>query len=115
MSHTFRCRHSLPKDFVYRDGGWLIMHEDCPSERAYRDLYNQHNRYPWELEAEDLPEWFHKTDNAPVVRGSWMNKEKASWRLIHTRRYRRYEKRLMHHGRWEDILPYKRTSGWLTW
>lgn len=112
MSRTYRCRHSIPDDYRYRDGAWMLLHEDCPSQKAFHEITRS---TPWHSEPEEAPEWYWKTKDAPTIRGSWYNKEKKCERQIHTRRYRRYEKRLMHHERWDALLPYKRTSGWLTW
>jgi len=113
MSRTFRCRHAVPKGYTYRDGCETIMYEGCPGLRAYMSI-------PWRFwnhpqENEGIPEWFFRMHDAPKVRTRWANKEKKDYRKIHQRRYRGYERRLLHHERWEDILPYKRTSGWMTW
>ena len=48
-------------------------------------------------------------------RANLYRKEKKEYRKVHYRRYRASVKDLMRHERWDDILPYRRTSGWLTW
>ena len=57
-----------------------------------------------------------RTNRTPKnARRSEFRTEKKVVRHPHYRNYRHLSNHLTRIGRWEDILDYCRTSGWLTW
>jgi hypothetical protein len=45
----------------------------------------------------------------------WARHERASARRWHSRRYRRISRALLSSGRPEQVLPYRKSAGYLTW
>ena len=51
----------------------------------------------------------------PKYRRSFYRCEQTWARRMDNRRYRNWANHLTRTGKWEDILPQTRTSGWLSW
>jgi hypothetical protein len=111
MSRTFRNRHAVPKGYEVRDGGGLFYPSCCPNKKAQRaswwaivNPYTDH-RCPCHLR------WNQSTK----FRRGWYRTERKAYRKLDFQQYRNRMKNLMRHERWEEILPYCRTGGRLTW
>jgi len=110
MSRTYRNRNTVPHGWTVRDDG-VAYHEKYPTKEAAEE----HWRNWWAYERGrrhscDCPDYY-----PPRFRRGWCCTERKSYRKAHYRQYRAKMKNLMRHGRWEDITPYRKTSGWLTW
>ena len=109
MSRTLRNRHAVPKGYEVRDGGTLFYPACCPNKKAQRQSWLAiHNPYT-DHRCRCHPRW----DECRFRRGTYRT-ERKPYRKEHFQQYRNGVKNLMRHERWEDILPYRRTSGWLT-
>jgi len=95
MSRTTRNRTTVPH-------GWTVRDDGLPYWDG-NDLY-----------ANNV---FDETGHSivPRYRRRWAQCEKASYRRAHHRAYRARVRHLMDKGRYEDIIPPRRTGGWLTW
>jgi len=107
MSRTFRNRHAAPKGWIVRDGGTPFYPSCCPNKKAQRKSWRPFYYsdccicHPgWQ----GIP-WFPNT----------YHREKKEYRKLDYRQYKRKIKDLMRHDRYDDIYPYRRTGGWLTW
>jgi len=106
LSHTYRNRHAVPKGYEVRDGGELFYPSCCPDKSAQRASWRA--LYPDRCKCH--PRW-----NECNFRRGWHSKERKAERKLHYRSYRNKMKQRMLHERWEQIIPYCKTSGWLTW
>jgi hypothetical protein len=106
MARTYRNRHAVPHGYVVRDGGTLFYPSCCPNKEAQRASWRA--RYPDRCPCH--PRW----DQVCFRRGIY-RKELKKYRKPHYRQYRAKMKDRMRHERWEEVIPYRRTSGWLTW
>lgn len=95
MSRTTRNRKSIPHDWTVRDNG-----------RPYRNGNGLFGNDLFEKQG-----YVHK----PRYRRHWSRCEITKNRRIHYQQYRARTNHLVRTGRWEDILPPKRTEGRLTW
>jgi len=91
MSRTFRNTNTVPAGWTVRDDG-TPYHKDNP-DPVYGKYAYPRRRY----------------------RRSWMRCECKAARKETYRHYRSQVSDQMRHGRWEDILPFRRTCGWNTW
>lgn len=98
MSRTVRNRHTTPHGWVVRDDGYPYLVGE-PSE-------------PWDNGNRQAGQWYERF--APYRR-SFYRCEAKDQRKPHYRRYRHLAERQMRQGEWDDILPYRRTSGRLSW
>jgi len=90
MARTFRNRHTIAKGWTVRDDG--------------RPYWNGTDKYGWEIGV-----------RPPKYRRPIYRCEIAYFRREHYRKYRTRVKSLIHHGRFDEILMPRRTSGWSTW
>lgn len=110
MARTYRNRHTTPVGWAVRDDG-RSYHEDYPTKKAAEDHwhewwdYKEGHRSPV-----DCPDYY-----PPRFRSRIYSKERKQYRKAHYRQYRAKMKDRMRHERWDQIVPYRRTSGWLTW
>lgn len=107
MSRTFRHRHAAPPGWVVRDDGVPYFPDCCSNKKAQRKSWRP----------------FYYSDCC-ICHPSWQGipwfpniyrREKKSNRKPHYRQYKAKMKHLLRTGRYEDIRPYRRTGGWLTW
>lgn len=119
MARTYRNRHTVPHGFVVRDGGRVYYKNGYPSLTAERQEYEKFMR---EAREEGLS-WFDRyriwqmehDPDPPEFRSNFLNKERKDVRKAHFRQYRAKIKNLIRQERFDDIWPYRKTSGWLTW
>ena len=91
MSRTFRNTNTVPAGWTVRDDG-IPYHKDNPAP-----VYGE---YEW-------PRCRY--------RRSYRRCERKAARKETYNSYRRQVSDFMRHGRYDDILPFCRTSGWNTW
>jgi hypothetical protein len=102
VSRTYRNRHSTPHGWTVRDGGEAFSAE-YPNRDALREAWRA-----WRIGQGNRP--------APAeYRRSFYCREAKDARIEWQRKYRARVRNLMRHGRYEDIAPPRRTSGWLSW
>jgi len=90
MARTYRNKSSLPVGWTVRDDGRPYFHGDDP----------------WGLENEVA---------VPKYRRSHYRCESGENRQKTNQEYRARTNLQVRTGRWEDVLPFTRTSGWETW
>jgi len=117
MARTYRCRHSCPKGWEVRDDDHVYFKNGHPSKAA-REQARQ--AYLKEARDEGWPWWmrwrFVEDDPSPRrFRRRFTNREKKAERKDDFRSYRRRMDNLIRHERYDDIVNYTRTGGWLTW
>lgn len=95
MSRTYRNKKSVPHGWTVRDDGRFYLNGNDLFGKTRR-MTNPFFRYP-------------------KFRRSWYRKESKVSRKNWQRRYRAMTQASLAHERWEDILPFLRTGGWLTW
>ncbi len=71
--------------------GWVVRDDGYPYKGGLRDF------------------------SCPKYRRSWMSKDTKEDRKGWQTRYRARVKHLMVQERWEDIPPFIKTCGWLSW
>ena len=90
MARTKRNKATVP-------AGWSVRDDGC--------LYHNGNNV-----------WGRTGNlNMPKYRRSVYRCEQTWARRMDNRRYRHWANHLTRTGRWEDIFPQTRTSGWLSW
>ena len=96
MSRTFRNRHSTPWGYVVWDGQELSLKDGTRVP-------------PWDRWcAPPGARWVR-------IRRSIFRTEKAGPRRQFNRDYRTRTNHLVRIGRWEEVMPPRRTGGWLSW
>ena len=90
MARTKRNKSSVP-------AGWTVRDDGCP----YHD-----NTDRWGREG---------GETVPQYRRRIYRCEQTWARRRDNRRYRNWANHLTRTGKWEDIFPQTRTSGWLSW
>lgn len=109
MSRTFRNKNVLPKGWSRRDGGSTYFEGNDKNGDLHESLFpNSSYEEIGTLAFKSLP------SPASVWCFHW-RKENKSNRYAHFRAYRAKVKNLMVHDRFDEILNYRKTSGWLTW
>ena len=100
MSRTFRNKSTVPHGWSVRDNGHAYYGKN---DRWGRDhlMYELDGRYYYR--------------SVPSFRRCWMQKERTEVRRHLNRMYRAKTRNLLRLGRYDDILPPSRTSGWNTW
>jgi hypothetical protein len=81
----------------------------CPNNHLYRKSWRFNYPQGCECHGHLHDDWGH----------FWLpnvyRKEKKIYRKPHYRQYKAKMKDLLRNGRYEDIRPYRKTGGWLTW
>ena len=110
MSRTFRNRHTVPKGAVVRDDG-VTYFPCCPNKRAQRASWRRVRDPYTDYRCPCHANWSQR----PRFRSGFYHTESKKNRKPHYREYKSRVKNLMRHERYDDILPYRRTGGWLSW
>ena len=93
MSRTIRNRHTTPKEFQVHDGGRLYLEG---RGRFTLSLFDEINCWP-------------------TYRRSPFRCERTSYRRKYNRQYRKKSNLFVRTGRFDQIMPPRRSSGWLSW
>lgn len=95
MARTTRNKNTVPVGWTVRDDGMPYHNgNDVWGNKLWEE--NPHYR-------------------VPKYRRSYYRCERTGARRSFNRTYRAQTNHLVRTGRWEDILPPTRTSGWLSW
>ena len=96
MARTFRNKSTLPV-------GWTVRDDGMPYRNG-NDLFGN-----------SLYDEVSRNRTSPKYRRPRYRCERTGARRQYNWTYRAKTNHLTRVGRWEDILPPTRTSGWLTW
>lgn len=108
MARTYRNRSLLPKGWTRRDDGVAYYNGNDPGGKKHLAIYpgfTYKEIGPLAFESRLIPSSVHCC--------AWS--EKKRYRKAHYREYKAKVKNLMRHEKYDDILPFRRTGGWLTW
>jgi hypothetical protein len=120
LTRTFRNRHTVPTGWVVRDDGVVYYKDGFQTKNARHEAQKKAFResramgHPWWLAGHMFFLWWDDPDPR-LFRERWTHREHKAERKIHYRSYRAKMKNLIRHERYDEIVGYRKTEGWLTW